>query len=145
MTSAVALFKDLRKARQLMNELQAGAFVTAIADVTTQIDTLFSPSFLRLTPTQWFSQLPRYVQAMVRRLERLRGNAARDAEVAKQVSPFVSAYKKLSAAHSSAEIERLKWMIEEFRVSLFAQELKTSIPVSAKRLSEQLALVERTV
>jgi len=145
MATVLAVFKDLRKARQLMNELQSPAFVAAISDVGNQMEMLFSPVFLRTTPTSWFAQLSRYAQAIVRRLERLRGNAARDAELAKQIAPFVSAYKKLSNAHSSAEIEQLKWMIEEFRVSLFAQDLKTVIPVSAKRLSEQVTLVEKAL
>ena len=71
------------------------------------------------------------------------GRKIRDAELSKQISPFNSAFKKLNASHSSAEIEQLKWMIEEFRVSLFAQDLKTSIPVSAKRLSDQVMLAEK--
>lgn len=145
MASIAVLFKELRKARQLINELQSPAFVTAIVDVSAQIRLLFSPEFLRITPTAWFSHLPRYAQAMVRRLERLRGNAGRDAELARQIAPFVSAHKKLGSAHSSVEIEQLKWMIEEFRVSLFAQDLKTAIPVSAKRLNEQVALAEKAL
>ncbi|MES1191745.1 MAG: DUF3418 domain-containing protein, partial [Steroidobacter sp.] len=145
MASIAVLFKELRKARQLINELQSPAFVTAISDIGTQMQLLFSPEFLRITPTVWFSHLPRYAQAMVRRLERLRGNAGRDAELARQIAPFVSAHKKLDSAHSSVEIEQLKWMIEEFRVSLFAQDLKTAIPVSAKRLNEQVALAEKAL
>ena len=140
-----ALFSELRKARQLIGELQGPTFITIVNDVTAQMQLLYTNDFLRSTPVTWFTHLSRYAQAIVRRLERLRGNAARDAELSKQVTPFVIAYKKINAVHSSAEIEQFKWMIEEFRVSLFAQDLKTSIPVSAKRLSEQLVVLEKSV
>jgi len=137
------LFKEWRRARQLLGELQSPTFVTAVADVNAQLALLLPQGFLSDTPSAWFAHLSRYVQAIVRRLDRLRGNASRDAELSKQISPFNSAFKKLNASHSSAEIEQLKWMIEEFRVSLFAQDLKTSIPVSAKRLSDQVMLAEK--
>jgi ATP-dependent helicase HrpA len=140
-----SLFKELRKVRQLMVELQSSAFATALGDVRTQLQYLLPAEFLRSTPSTWFSHLLRYVQALVRRLERLRSNAARDAEVSKQISPFITAYMRLHATHMSAEIEQFKWMIEELRVSLFAQDLRTSIPVSVKRLNEQLVLAQATV
>ncbi len=136
------LLTELRKARQLMSEPQAPAFVSAVTDANEQLLILFSKDFLRVTPTTWFAHLPRYAQALVRRLERLRGNASRDVQLSMQISPFVAAYKKLRAAHESSELEQFKWMIEEFRVSLFAQDLKTAIPVSSKRLSEQLVAIE---
>ena len=139
------LLKELRKVRQLIAELQSPAFVTALGDVRIQLQNLLPADFLRSTPAAWFAHLPRYVQALARRLERLRGNAARDAELSKQIAPFVADYKKISGAHSSDEIDQLKWMIEEFRVSLFAQDLKTAIPVSAKRLNEQLAVAEKSI
>jgi len=144
-TLVASLFKELRKVRQLMAELQSDAFATALGGISTQLQHLLPTDFLRSTPSNWFSQLPRYVQALARRLERLRGNAARDAELSKQISPFVIAYIRLQTAHTSVEIEQLKWMIEELRVSLFAQDLRTSIPVSVKRLNEQLALAQTTV
>ncbi len=130
--------------RQLIAELQGSAFSNALADVNLQLQYVLSKGFLHETPTTWFRHLPRFIQALARRLERLRGNASRDAELSRQITPFVTAYVRLQAAHS-AEIEQLKWMIEEFRVSLFAQDLRTSIPVSAKRLSEQQMLAEKSV
>ena len=68
----------------------------------------------------------------------------RDAELAAKVKPFATALRTLIAepALTSArpQLEDLRWMIEEFRVSLFAQELKTMVRVSDKRLEEQLRL-----
>jgi ATP-dependent helicase HrpA len=60
-----------------------------------------------------------------------------------QIAPFARAQADASKAHHGAEprpeLERLRWMIEEYRVSLFAQDLRTAIPVSDKRLAEQAA------
>jgi ATP-dependent helicase HrpA len=61
-----------------------------------------------------------------------------------RVTPFVRAFRDLDkATHAHApriQLDRLQWMIEEFRVSLFAQDLKTATPVSEKRLTEQVEL-----
>ncbi|HKE96384.1 MAG TPA: DUF3418 domain-containing protein, partial [Povalibacter sp.] len=67
-----------------------------------------------------------------------------DAELAGRLAPFVKAFGEInrqSHAHAQrTELDRLQWMIEEFRVSLFAQDLRTATPVSDKRLADQLEL-----
>jgi ATP-dependent helicase HrpA len=64
-----------------------------------------------------------------------------------KIAPFATAVRQLLAAHKTLdrrpEVERLQWMVEEFRVSLFAQDLKTALPVSDKRLADQLELARR--
>ena len=73
------------------------------------------------------------------RLERLAGNPKKDADIAKILAPLDQAAKRLTGqAAMQPELDKLKWMIEELRVSLFAQDLKTAIPVSEKRVAEQL-------
>jgi len=80
----------------------------------------------------------------VRRLDKVAGNVKRDAELANRIGPFLKAFgseRVAATAHQSRpELERLQWMLEEFRVSLFAQDLKTALAVSEKRLGEQLEL-----
>ena len=80
---------------------------------------------------------------MVRRLGRLPAEARRDAELASRVRPFVAALattaRQGSGGRRAREMQRLRWMIEEFRVSLFAQDLRTVTRVSEQRLAEQLA------
>jgi ATP-dependent helicase HrpA len=85
------------------------------------------------------------MKALARRVERLSGNLARDTQLMQQVRPYVLGDQKLLARKSlqQDELNQLKWMIEEFRVSLFAQELKTAVPVSIKRLNEQLQRAEK--
>jgi ATP-dependent helicase HrpA len=110
------------------------------------MDRLLSGAWVLETPDPWFQQMPKYVRAIARRLERARGDVERDRRLAVEVEPFVLAFDKLAsradADRATPELERLRWMIEEFRLSLFAQELKTLQPVSAKRLEEQLRLAK---
>jgi ATP-dependent helicase HrpA len=139
-----ALLKEWRTVRQAMSKLSP-PFKDALADIELQLASLLPGDFLQTIEQPWFGYLPRYMKALARRLERLSGNVARDAQLMQQVQPFVSRYRELQSRKSLQQIElnKLRWMIEEFRVSLFAQELKTAVPVSAKRLNEQLDLAQK--
>lgn len=97
------------------------------------LDALLLPNFIRLTPYERLSHLPRYLRAMALRAERWRQNPAKDAERARQLAPFVAAGAK------RAWDDPVRWLVEEFRVSLFAQELGTAEPVSAVKLERILA------
>jgi ATP-dependent helicase HrpA len=88
--------------------------------------------------------VPRYLQALLIRAERAELNPAKDAEKARRVQPYADALQSLRAkATGSAarreQLERFAWLVEEFKVSCFAQELGTALPVSAKRLEAALA------
>jgi ATP-dependent helicase HrpA len=91
--------------------------------------------------------LPKYVRAIARRLERARGDIERDRKLQSQVEPYAQQVRRLRLSADldmpGNERERLRWMVEEFRLSLFAQDLRTLLPVSAKRLEEQLQLALR--
>jgi ATP-dependent helicase HrpA len=77
----------------------------------------------------------------------VRNEAERDRKLDAQIAPYDAALRELASradrSKPAPERDRLRWMIEEFRVSLFAQELKTLAPVSARRLDEQLRLARR--
>ncbi len=143
----VATLKELRAARAALAALSPAAFGDAIADITAQLQILLPPTFVETTPRPWLDYLPRYLTAVGRRIERLAGNLKRDAELAAKVKPFATTLRALlaqpSLAGSSEQLEQLRWMIEEFRVSLFAQELRTMMKVSEKRLAEQLELARK--
>jgi len=123
------------------------AWRPTVLDMAEQLSYLLAPGFLGTVPWRWLTQYPRYMQAMLTRLKKLPGpGLARDQKCMSEVSPYWSAWKAMRAARvpsgAAAEAaEMYRWMVEEYRVSLFAQELRTVIPVSAKRLQEQLALV----
>jgi ATP-dependent helicase HrpA len=107
-------------------------------DLGEQLDAMLTPGFARELSTARLAQLPRYLKAMRLRGERLRQDPAKDQQRMLQVLPYWREYLAHRAA-GSASLDELRWLIEEWRVSLFAQELKTAEPVSAKRLARALA------
>ncbi len=97
---------------------------------------LLPPDFVRVTPFAQLAQFPRYLKAMKLRSDRWRQNPTKDAERAKQFAPYAAAIGKARAQLGG---EAYRWLVEEFRVSVFAQELGTAEPVSAVKLDRALA------
>ena len=116
-------------------------------DLQEQLDSLVHPGFVREVEKSRLQQFPRYLKAMRLRAERLRQDATRDQARMLTVRGYWRDYLKLRAARGGSdawketnrpagdELDDLRWLIEELRVSLFAQELKTAEPVSPKRLA----------
>ena len=133
----------LREARAALALLTAPAFAAGRDSLQRQLAALLAPGWVRHTPATVFSQMPKYVKAAARRAQRLRDDVNRDHKLDAEVAPFAAALRDLDARRGpfggGPERERLRWMIEEFRLSLFAQDLRTQGPVSAKRMEAQLA------
>ena len=114
-------------------------------DLHEQLDSLLRSDFLRELPLARLAHFPRYLKAMRLRAERLQQDPTRDQQRLLQVLPYWREYLKhraeKGASTSDADLAELRWLIEEWRVSLFAQELKTAEPVSAKRLAKALAVI----
>ncbi len=109
-------------------------------DLREQFDALLAPGLLRELSLERLAHFPRYLKAMRLRGERLRQDPAKDQQRMLQVMPYWRAYLQQRAAGADdGTLAELRWLIEEWRVSLFAQELKTAEPVSAKRLAKALA------
>ncbi|MCL1888355.1 MAG: ATP-dependent RNA helicase HrpA, partial [Kiritimatiellaeota bacterium] len=108
-------------------------------DLLDQLAWLVFPGFITHTPFDALVRFPRYLEAARLRVERARLNPASDLKrLASELAPFWTQYKNLlqskKPCHNPAALSEYRWMLEEFRVSLFAQQLKTAYPVSAKRL-----------
>ena len=128
--------------------LAAKTFPQQSEDVKQQLARLLAPGWLARTPWERLQHLPRYLKAASLRLDKLRTDPARDARLAADLAPLEQAYRREAAARArhgapSAEFEQFGWLLEELRVSLFAQELKTPVPVSVKRLSKLWQTVRR--
>lgn len=106
-------------------------------DLREQLDGILTPGFLRELPVARLAHFPRYLKAMRLRAERLRQDPAKDQQRMLQVLPYWREYLNHRAAGDDG-LDELRWLIEEWRVSLFAQELRTPEPVSAKRLAKAL-------
>ena len=108
-----------------------------------ELAALLPARFLVVVPFAQLDHLPRYLKALLTRAERAKLNPTKDQERARQLVPYLEALRRLATAPPrSAETQRLaeefRWLVEEFKVSLFAQELGTTVPVSTKRLDQQL-------
>lgn len=137
----------VRKQLKSANEL---AWVSVISDVKQQLAMLFQDDFIVDTPWQWLQQYPRYLQAISRRLDKLRGQFQRDKQLmvglAKLTDPLNALWKdNRQAMTQSEQLLEYRWLLEEYRVSLFAQQLGTLKPVSEKRLSEQWKAIKRSL
>jgi ATP-dependent helicase HrpA len=116
------------------------AWGPALRDLRGQLSRLIYPGFLSATPPEWLARLPRHLEAAKRRLDRLRtGGPDRDLEIVREILPHWARAAALidlapSALAASAELREYRWMVEELRVSLLAQELGTVRPVSGKRM-----------
>lgn len=117
-------------------------FATAnYEDLLEQRDELLAPGFLRDTDPRRLTHFPRYLRGMRLRVERLRQDPSRDQARMLNVHTYWREYLKRRASKDvdPVALEELRWLIEELRVSVFAQELRTAEPVSPKRLASVLA------
>ena len=148
--TAVALVPQVRDVLERYHDLAGKLSVDApppyrpsVSDLIAQLGLLLGPDFLRTTPSEWFEQMPRYLEAMQVRLRKLgEGGLAKDRRNMEAVDRH---WRRYASRHAELErqglvsdaLERYRWWIEELRVSLFAQELGTHVPISAKRLDAQ--------
>ena len=111
------------------------------AEIRQQRDALVHPGFVTGTPWEMLHHIPRYLQALGRRIERQARHPDRDSRHAAQVAQWWARYAERLAAERragavSARLTSFRWLLEELRVSLFAQELRTPAPVSFKRVEK---------
>ena len=116
-------------------------WLASMADIQSQLDHLISKDFVRNTPDFWFKQMPRYLKALDKRLEKLDQNPVQDQQKIREITPLLSRFQSYAEEPVYQELEsftEIRWMIEELRISLFSQPLKTIKPVSIKRIEKCL-------
>ena len=114
-------------------------------DISAQLQRLLGKRFLLDTDWAALQHLPRYLKGVVLRLDKLRADPARDAARLTELRPLQARWQRKQAELRGAPHARLdeyRWLLEELRVSLFAQELRTPQPVSVKRLDKAWAQIE---
>jgi ATP-dependent helicase HrpA len=119
--------------------LKACRIAAVKEDMQAQLGLMLYHGFLLVTPYQFIREMPRYLKALIHRLEKAPQDPLRDLKQFREAAPFLERYwQAVKTGHGRIVPERdaFRWMLEEFRVSLFAQQLKTPYPVSAKRMEE---------
>jgi ATP-dependent helicase HrpA len=125
-------------------ELTGPALAPAVADVREQLAGLLGPGFVTATGAQRLPDLTRYLRAIGRRLDKLPRDPDRDRDWMHRIQTITQAYQQLRRQPGRDEVgddpglQRIRWMIEELRVSYFAQELRTPYPVSDKRIYQAM-------
>lgn len=138
---ALALHAKLQRAISKVSSLSVLQQLTQIRE---HADSLTSGRFISRTPAHIVPEIPRYLKADIHRIEKMQDNPARDAQLAWQIEDlagmFEKAKSKLSTeALESDEAREIPWMLEELRVSFFAQQLGTRYTVSEKRVRRAIA------
>ena len=111
----------------------------ATKDAGEQLQKLVPKNFIAVAPWAQLGHYARYLKAITSRLDKYRADPARDASKLKELQPLEQRYWRLVAERKGqidARMQEYRWMLEELRVSFFAQELRTPYPVSAKRLDK---------
>ncbi|WP_421037986.1 ATP-dependent RNA helicase HrpA [Mitsuaria sp. CC2] len=131
---ALRKLKDARTApKEVVDDLQA------------QLQRLMPKRFVLQTPWSQLQHFPRYLKAITLRLDKLRADAPRDAKLLSELRPLEQRWSRRVAdlkGTTDARVEDFRWQLEELRVSLFAQELRTPQPVSVKRLEKVWAQLQ---
>jgi len=133
--------KALTSLQQAIKEVRAAALHPVVENIQAQVARLIYPGFVQLTPANWLPHLPRFIAAAQIRLEKAGPQLKQDQQNAQLLQKLWASYEAEKAQRekhhqSTLPLTEYRWLLEELCVSLFAQSLKTSVPISAKRLEK---------
>ncbi len=138
---------DLLRHTAINRSKKLSRFFNALAD---ELENLVPDSFVTIYDSERLDTLPRYLKAIELRIQRAINNFEKDREKATEIEKFTTSLNELLAGLSAEdseekrkEIENFFWLIQEYKVSIFAQELKTPFPVSSKKLDKKLNEIKR--
>ncbi len=135
--------RETLEAHQRLRQALKGRFppdcLESLADLQGHLEALVHPGFVGATPARWLVRLPVYLEAARLRLEKLPRDPRRDAALARQVGELQRCWRAQAAARpEDPRVQDFRWLLEELRVSLFAQQLGTVEKVSVPRLEKRL-------
>nr|MDJ0806640.1 ATP-dependent RNA helicase HrpA [Gammaproteobacteria bacterium] len=136
------ILQRYQQVRKRLAETTQINWISSIGDMRQQLDRLVFKGFLQQTPADKLIELPRYLQGMLMRLDKLKHAAARDQQRSREMAADYAKWQEWDQRcrenHRIDErIEEMRWHFEELRISLFAQELGTAYPVSLKRIEKR--------
>jgi len=135
-------------ARTAATRLGSQDYVDSQQDCWRNMATLLASDTVRYAGSEWLAQYPRYARAAEHRISRLNGQYLKDQKALQLLTPWTDKLEVATKQYPgllrlSDEAYVYRWMLEEFRVSLFAQQMKTRLPVSSKRLEQQWQQLQR--
>lgn len=138
METLFKLADEVQQVRSRLLGLRSPALQSAKVAIERQLKALLHDQFIAQTPADWLGRYPVYCQGMLARIERLQGNVSRDAQDESIVEDLFVQFQSAMAkrAFPSEALKSVRWMLEELRLSLFAQRLKTLGKVSPKRIQK---------
>ena len=138
------VFDSFNKIRKQIKKNNKPNWLQSLSDIQSQLDHLIYEDFLYFTPIEYLEHYPRYLQGIQQRLDKLQQVAERDRQNTNILSSYWEHFVELNDEYYEHPVFILyRWMLEEYRVSLFAQGLKTSMPISEKRLENQWQEVKK--
>jgi len=115
-----------------------------------QLGRLMGKRFVDETPYTQLVHFPRYLKGIAMRVDKLKGDPARDTQRTQEMAPLVQQWQRAEKqlrtqgrGGEDARLEEFRWMLEELRIALFAQELRTPVPMSVKRLQKVWESMQR--
>ena len=149
---AGAILTDYQALQKKLTAANKGYSATC-RDIEESVGRLLAKGFISATPYERLQHFPRYLKAAGQRLEKMRvagqEGATRDARAMAELASVQTAWhretlkQQKTGAAPDAQLEQFRWLLEELRVQLFAQELKTPVPVSVKRLQKMWQAMQR--
>ena len=144
----LSLLEPLAAIRKALKKVGLAA-IHGANDINGQLAQLLADHFLLSQPYELLRQYPRYIKAMVQRLDKIAINTLKDRQYTLELETLEQRLESLPAEHTewteeqSSAVQHYRYMLQEYRVSLFAQQLRTALPVSAKRLDNQWGLIRK--
>ena len=125
--------------RRRLSDITQINWMTSVMDMTQHLDSLVFRGFLQRVPYRHLKDYPRFLKALDSRAEKLSHAAGKDQQRMREMAALQKKWCERSAAareagRHDARLEEIRWMLEELRISLFAQQVGTAYPVSVKRI-----------
>ncbi|WP_298143559.1 ATP-dependent RNA helicase HrpA [uncultured Acinetobacter sp.] len=127
------IYIQWQEIRRRLNGFNVAVFGKNMDDIEDQLDLMSLANFVYIKPNDVWLEFPRYLKALLMRLDRLPNNLQRDDSAIDQVDPWM---EKLFTFKNDPRLKELYFMVEELRISLFSQPMKTKMPISATRLQK---------
>lgn len=136
-----------RKVKQVLSGQTHMSWIQSIQDMQSQLDHLIYPGFIQQTEKQWLLQLPKYLNGIQQRIKKLEQAPQKDQQRVAELAPYWDQYVEWASdsqliSHHNKKLSYYHWMLQEMRISLFCQELGTSMKISFPRLDDVVSEIK---